>query len=333
MNEEDFCKIFLFSLMNFICYYLSIIFLTSAYNAKSQANYYEKFIDKCIINKDSYDKQYAAIATFFTFITIMFLIYIIQLILIIKKNKLDVETKYFYTKENKITNEEDNHEEDVRVKKGPSTRERIYIKNNITNQYNNSNDRTDNVNENKKEKSILFFSFLIIQILYFIELILLSIFHRKAKNQQQNCISLKNITKIYTGLLIVGYILFGIFIFFYIYLFILYNKLGIEAKDRFEKLTNSKYCECFNQCLKKLCTKCVEFFRTETDKELEKKNNIKIKELKEIIQKKEEQIKDLESYKNNLEGLKSIMNHPGINKQKTIKNKFNKLNLNYLSKN
>lgn len=333
MNEEEFCKIFLFSLINFICYYLSIIFLTSTYNAKSQANYYQKFIDQCTINKDSYNKQYGGIATVFTFITIMFLIYIIQLILLIKKNKLDVETKNINSKEKNITNEEDNHEEDFGVRRGPSTDEIIYVKNNINNETNNSKDRRDNVIVNKKEMSILFFSFILIQFLYFIELIIISAFHGKTKNQQQNCISLKNITKIYTGLLIVGYILFGIFIFFYIYLFILYNKLGIGAKNRLEKLTNSKYCEFFNKCLKKLCIKCVDFFRTETDEELEKKNKIKIKELKEIIQEKEKQIKDLEKYKNNLKELKSIMNHTSINKKKTFKNEFNKLHLNYLTKN
>ena len=50
MNEEDFCKIVIFSLLNFMIYYLSIIFLTSTYNAKSQGNYYYSNIDDCKIH-------------------------------------------------------------------------------------------------------------------------------------------------------------------------------------------------------------------------------------------------------------------------------------------
>ena len=61
MNEENFCKILIFSIINFICYYLSIVFLTSTYNAKSQANYYYyESIQYCNTTdiKKTFDKFY-----------------------------------------------------------------------------------------------------------------------------------------------------------------------------------------------------------------------------------------------------------------------------------
>lgn len=250
MIEEDFCKILIYSLLNFICYYLSIIFLTSTYNVKSQANYYYKF--ECKNNNKMYDKQYNAIASFFALITIGFFTYIIALIIVIKKNKLDLETKNINRKENNITNDEDINDNKNDIKSGPYSDERIIeYKDNISNISNNSGDRRDKMNDSKKEMFFLFFSFIACQFIYFIELIILSSSHRKSKNEEPNCRNIKNITKIYTVLLIVGYILFSIFIVCYIYLFILYYKLAKGAEKRLKILTNSSYCECFNECLKK----------------------------------------------------------------------------------
>ena len=114
-----------------------------------------------------------------------------------------------------------------------------------------------------------------------------------------------------------------LFVLGYIYLIILYTKCAKGAKKRLEILTNGKCCKCFNECIKKVCNKCIDFFKVETTKEIkERKNN--------IIKEKEKKIEQLEKYKNNLEDLNSILGNSNINK-KNIDDEFSKLNLNYLT--
>lgn len=332
MNEEDFCKIVIFSLLNFMIYYLSIIFLTSTYNAKSQGNYYYSNIDDCKIHfNDSFNKTYKGIAWLFAFITIAFLVYIIVLIIVIKKNKFDLKTKNINKKENNITYGDNNGINELVRKGAPSDARIINVKFQIDKCSNTSEDskEKDNIIGNNKEIFWLLISFIACQAFYLIELIILSAFHGETKSEEQNCKSLKNITKINTGLLIVGYIFFCIFIFFYIYIFILYRGKGV--KKRLEKLTNSKYCECFNECIKKVCNKMIVFFWAPTDDEMKKQNEEKIRKLKENIKTKEKKIKDLEKYKHNLVDLNSILSRPSIKiKNNVIEDEFNKLHLCYL---
>ena len=105
------------------------------------------------------------------------------------------------------------------------------ISNNANNINNNMNNNTnEDVNEEKIKDfkllmNILFYTFLLCQLLNFIELIILSVFHAKSKkilqNVEKECQETIRdfIIKIYRNLLIVGYIFF-FYIDHFLYLFI-----------------------------------------------------------------------------------------------------------------
>jgi len=272
-------------------------------------------------------------------------VYIITLIFVIKKNKLDLEIENNNLEIDVKTNEEskdgkyeDNNDipSDQRIiyqnKKNNGNNSKVNIDNDV-----GSNDitvevpgKSDNAtnNENEKELIILLVCFIICQIFYFIELVSLSSFLGKTKyyEKKSGCENLKYIKKIYATLIIFGWILFIVlFVLGYIYLIILYTKCAKGAKKRLEILTNGKCCECFNACIKKVCNKCIDFFKVEAIEETEKR--IITKKLEE----KKERLKKLEKYKNDLEDLNSILGHSNINK-KNIGDEFDKLHLNYLTK-
>ena len=91
MRAENFCKLFILSLLNLLCILLSIIFLTSISNIISQV-YYSKL--SCSSSIQIYYNHYKGIAVIFAFIFCGFFVFIIALIIIIKKDKIDKEANY-----------------------------------------------------------------------------------------------------------------------------------------------------------------------------------------------------------------------------------------------
>ena len=88
MKDDDFCQMFLYSLINLICFLLKVIFLTAMYNVRSQVKLLG--IDKKIEYKDleMYDNSYKATAALFAFNFLCFLGFMIVLFMIINKIKV-----------------------------------------------------------------------------------------------------------------------------------------------------------------------------------------------------------------------------------------------------
>ena len=76
MKALNFCKVFIFSVVNLIIFLLSIIFLTSAKNVQDQLSYikyvlkYSRKFSSFTVDLDKIDNHYAGIATLFAFIII-----------------------------------------------------------------------------------------------------------------------------------------------------------------------------------------------------------------------------------------------------------------------
>ena len=87
MKVENFCKLFIFSILNLTCFLLSVIFLTSSYNLQDQS-----YFIKCEYN--TFNNQYAGIATLFSFNLIAFIVFTTALVIIIKKDKMESENNW-----------------------------------------------------------------------------------------------------------------------------------------------------------------------------------------------------------------------------------------------
>jgi len=304
MKVENFCKIFIFSLLNLACFLLSVIFLTSTYNLQDQS-YFINCEHKTFYN------QYEGIATLFSFSLIAFVVYTVALVIIIKKDKMESENnspKY----ETRDINQEQIDNNNI----NSGEREKVY--NNDENGQNIEEEMEDVTSTNQVIMNILIISFVCCQIFYFIELIIISAFYNKSLSfVSKSCKDINELTKINKNLLVVGYIFFFIYILFYIYLLILFNKCGQSAKKRLAKLTNSRYCECCNDCIVKGCLKCIECFYSKTDIQIEDENRINQKRLEEDNNTKLKYIESLEAYKKDLENL-NRRNSSGIVDEKEL---------------
>ena len=132
----------------------------------------------------------------------------------------------------------------------------------------NENDILDTEDSAKCLMNILLTSFIICQVLYFIELIVLSAFHGKSKSMEKSNDPLCEYsysTRVYRDLIIVGYIFFFILIIFYIILLIFYDKLGDSVRNRLENL---RFCKICDDCIIAGCKNCTEIFKTMSDEEL-----------------------------------------------------------------
>lgn len=327
MKIANFCKIFIFSLLNLLCYLLSIIFLTSTYNIKDQikylknlANYYSSTSSYC--NYKAYNKHYSGIAALFTFITLGFITYTIILLMFIKKYKIDKENNRNFL-ENlgeannvDIRNNENNIYNENRVIPYDQTPNNNVRPNEILESYNSNREIVNNQPSNKpnfdddvleRDESAKFLMnlllgvFIFCQVLYFVELIVLSAFHRKSKSMEKSddlydC-GFSRFTRIYRDLIIVGYIIFIVFIIFYIILLIFYKKLGERSEITLEKL---RFCKICDDCIIELCKKCTEIFKTKTDEEEKQFSDNVPKELEGTDEEKEIYIKNLKKYKDDL---------------------------------
>ena len=144
-----------------------------------------------------------------------------------------------------------------------------------------------------------FVCFIICQAFYFIELIVLSAYHRKTKSMIEESkeaiykeILKKYILKTYTNLLIAGFIFFFVFIIFYIVLILL--KVNSNFKTEFTKSRDF-----FTDCIEKLCNYCINCLRPKTEQERTEEYNVKIERV-------QEEINRLTNYKENLRRLNII---------------------------
>ena len=301
MKTENFCKIFILSLISFISFFISTIFLTSVYNVKSQSYYC--FLYRIAINKEEknrYSSYYSGIAALYSFILISLVIFTLGLILLIKRDKIDQENN-------------DRYENDFRIITIPQNN------NNINNQIQSSdrenyprdgdnNNEQDSFDEFKIARNILIYSFIAIQIFYFTELIVISAFHTKSKNIVDNYKNeldkdsfdyLDYLTTIITILIIVGYSFFFIFIIFYFYLLILFNILPGTSKKKLEKCTNSSYFKCLNDCIERGCEKFANCLKP-SEMQIEEDELIDNERRNEIINKLTRYKDELRNFNNNI---------------------------------
>ena len=324
MKVANFCKIFIFSTLNLICYLLSVIFITATNNIKDLES----------------SSHYTGIAVLFSFITIGLIFYTIILLILIKKVKIDKENLNNSTSnintENKIEIENEKNEskiiqyniqnedentnpKEIKIQNYYSDREKMENSSPSTNPSLEDNpfikeeeDPLETDNSLKFLMTLLLSSFIICQILYVVELIVLSVFHHQSLSE-------KITTKIYRDLIIVGYIFLFILIIFYIVLLIFYDKCGESGRKRLERL---RFCKICDDCIIAGCKKCTEIFKTMTDEEFYQYIENKKKNLKGTNEQKEVYINDLQTYKNDLYDLNDL-----VKRHISCEDELNKLNL------
>ena len=262
MRDDEFCQFFLYTLINLICFLLSTVFLTSLKNIKSQ-------LKLLLINEneifDSFSNSYTAIAVLFSFHLVGFFIFMFIIIVTI------TDVTESITKAKKGTNEANEvnevNEVNIHQNKNATTDERI----NNNNTYNNNNNNKDDKYIDDCLFHTLLFIFVFCQVMFFLEVIILSVYHSKSKDLQIELnkeiktlnIDKKYFTIIYRDLIIVGYIFLLIFILFDLYMFIIIKKFGrkIEKNNNdVENLDKYKYCSFFSNCLRKCCLNMAKFF-------------------------------------------------------------------------
>ena len=176
MKDKDFCLMFLYSLINLVCFLLNVIYLTSLFNVRSQTKLlgidnikdYDYDDDDFRSDLDIYQNSYTATATLFAFNFLGFLGFMIVLILLINKIKV-----------NRIDNERNNAPEEQLHPYGDDIRtdERIGSIDNTT--YTNNNNKQ---NEEGYEKliKIMWLFFLFSQLVFLIEIIVITVYHSKS---------------------------------------------------------------------------------------------------------------------------------------------------------
>ena len=353
MKIANFCKIFIFSFLNLLCYLLSIIFLTATYNIKDQVDYELEIYNTLQYIKSSaycnygfYLNHYSGIAALFSIGTIGLVFYTIVLIIFIKKYKIDKENDKNSLDNNNTNNANNGNNvviikhENIENNENNNIQYNNYQQNEfnkpnqfqlIIQSYNSNRELGDNqvdqpipfIYENENDvletdesakclMKTLLASFIICQILYVFELIVLSVFHHQSLSE-------KITTKIYRDLLIVGYIFLFILIIFYIVLLIFYDKCGESGRKRLERL---RFCKICDDCIIAGCKKCTEIFKTMTDEEFYQYIENKKKNLKGTNEQKEVYINDLQTYKNDLYDLNDL-----VKRHISCEDELNKLNL------
>ena len=107
MNDNDFCQMLLYSLINLICFLLNVIYLTALFNVRSQykllgiekviadddysyySYYYDDDEDDEASDLEMYKNSYTATATLFAFNFLGFLGFMIVLLILINKIKVN----------------------------------------------------------------------------------------------------------------------------------------------------------------------------------------------------------------------------------------------------
>ena len=307
MKDDDFCQMFLYSLINLICFLLNIVYLTSLYNVNSQTKLLGIEKDE---NNDSeldiYQNSFTATATLFAFNFLGFLGFMVVLLLLINKTKVN------------RTDTEVNNAPEIQMYKNNGdirTDERIGNSENITNI--NYNYNKQNKEKYKKLFNWMLFFFLFSQFVFLIEIIVITVYHSKSSELESDSdfkdisSELNYFTKIYRDLIIVGYIFIAIFIIFDLYTVILImrggNRVDFEHNDM-ENLNEHKYCDCFSDCLTNCCEKMAVIFN-----KCERENEEEQKKLNKELEDLEKKYEELNNYSQNLKKL-----NEDISKNKTI---------------
>ena len=319
MKDKDFCLMFLYSLINLVCFLLNVIYLTSLFNVRSQTKLlgidnikdYDFDDDDFRSDLDIYQNSYTATATLFAFNFLGFLGFMIVLILLINKIKV-----------NRIDNERNNEPEKQLHPYGDDIRtdERIgSIDNTI---YTNNNNKQ---NEEGYEKliKIMWLFFLFSQLVFLIEIIVITVYHSKSAELESELDYLHYFTKIYRDLIIVGYIFLVIFIIFDLIAAIITFQCGRRVKfisNDQENLNERKLCDCFSDCITNCCEKMAEIFN-----KCERENEDNEEILKKRLENLEKKYEELNTYSENLRKL-----NEDISKNETIDSinaELDKLNL------
>ena len=319
MKDKDFCLMFLYSLINLVCFLLNVIYLTSLFNVRSQTKLlgidnikdYDYDDDDFRSDLDIYQNSYTATATLFAFNFLGFLGFMIVLILLINKIKV-----------NRIDNERNNEPEKQLHPYGDDIRtdERIgSIDNTI---YTNNNNKQ---NEEGYEKliKIMWLFFLFSQLVFLIEIIVITVYHSKSAELESESDNLHYFTKIYRDLIIVGYIFLVIFIIFDLIAAIITFQCGKRVKfisNDQENLNERKLCDCFSDCITNCCEKMAEIFN-----KCERENEDNEEILKKRLENLEKKYEELNTYSENLRKL-----NEDISKNETIDSinaELDKLNL------
>ena len=305
MEENKFYQMFLFSLMNLICFLLTTIFLTTLYNIKSQTILLQ--LPERL--KDSYENSFTALAVLFTFAFFGFGVFMFVIMVLIKKMKVNkVEYQRYSVRENlnqKPIEDQDNNNNDV------STTARLNVNYNKGNYVIQTASKVD-IEGGKLTLSFLeklmIFLFIYCQIIYLIEIIVLTAYYIKSKNLEKDFDSTYSFkgrgeyfTKRYRDLIIVGYIFFVIFLFFDLFAFVNITKCGIrpetiKEREEEENKLNKRYCD-FCGCSEKIEKACNYMATTF-------KNCIKTSDdIRNEIADLEKKAKDLEEYKEKVESI------------------------------
>lgn len=329
MNDNDFCQMFFYSLINLICFLLNVIYLTTLFNVRSQYkllgiekiidddySYYYDDDDDEGSDLEMYKNSYTATATLFAFNFLGFLGFMIVLLLLINKikvNRTDAEM-------NNIPVQLHPNSDDIR------TDERMGNSESITNT--NNNGQKDEANE--KLIKIMWIFFLFSQFVFLIEVIVITAYHSKSSDLESEYSELgyteselNYFTKIYRDLIIVGYIFIVLFIIFDLIIAILTFQCGRRVKfmsNDMENLNEHKFCDCFSDCIINCCEKMAEIFGG-CERENYAKKEILVKRLENLVKKYEE----LNTYSENLRKLNEDIS--GGKTIDSINTELEKLNL------
>ena len=284
MKDDDFCQMLLYSLINLICFLLTVIFLTSLYNVRSQLKLLRIDIwSEYYSDLEMYQNSYTATATLFAFNFLGFVGFMGVLLLLIKKIKVNRTDKNTGTIENTALN------------------------------------RNKPEEDHQKLLKIMLIFFLFSQFVFLIEVIVLTVYHSQSSDLESDqelgryhsVSELNYFTKIYRDLIIVGYIFLVIFIVFDLYTIILVTKCGKRFKfeqNDMENLDKHKYCDFFSVCLTNCCEKMAEIFN-----KCEREDDNNEDKLKERLKKLEEKYTELNDYSEKLKKL-----NENISKNNTI---------------
>ena len=238
--------------------------MTSLYNVRSQAKMYGLIVDKS--NDDDYDgvyyaddyepyngkfvsyeNSYLAIAVLFSICLLDFFGFMITLLISINDYKIERENKERDNEINKgYPNEFGNPNSEERLNNNNLNLNMNMNRNMNMNFYPNSNmnnmnnSNGEDPNAARKRKAMMAF-FIIGQIDYLIEIIVLTVYHSKAGSLEKDLLKMagkdgKYFTKIYRDLIIVGYIFLFIFIVFDLFTLVIACNAG--ERERRQNLNN-----------------------------------------------------------------------------------------------
>ena len=264
MEDSQFILQFLNSIITLICFLLNVIFMTALYNVRSQAKMFGLIVDKS--NDDDYDgnyyaddyepyngkfvsyeNSYLAIAVLFSICLLDFFGFMITLLISINDYKIERENKERDNEINKgYPNEFGNPNSEERLNNNNLNLNMNMNRNMNMNFYPNSNmnnmnnSNGEDPNAARKRKAMMAF-FIIGQIDYLIEIIVLTVYHSKAGSLEKDLLKMagkdgKYFTKIYRDLIIVGYIFLFIFIVFDLFTLVIGCNAG--ERERRQNLNN-----------------------------------------------------------------------------------------------